>query len=207
MKYLKELHSSTYKRAAEKAKEYGQHNLSKKFSDWANKTNWDERKSQDIELKVRDEYSFDMYIDTINFSESGEIEYKKVVKANINDFTDDFGDGDIYSILWYYPEIKYGDNEDDMVLMRMDIGENGDIFDFVSNKNKFASRKDALKFIEFLHKMYKLQSKKIRNYKSRLNNLEGQIEAGSFNRFINDNFGSWEEFRSKIKLRKLYDRY
>jgi len=210
MKYIKELHSDTYRRAAKKAKEYGQENLSKSFDDWAHKTKWKKRVKENIELKIREEYSpFKMFIHTANFSEYGEVKVGKIVDMYINDFTD-MGDGESYSTLWYSPELdEFSEDDSDFVLMKTDIHDNGVIKDLISPKNRFVGRREALRFIEFLKKMYTVQSPEFMNYHKKLNdiNVEKEDRSGKFYNFINDNFGSWEDFRNKLNLRKLYDRY
>jgi len=216
MKYLKELHSDTYKRAAEKAKEYGQENLAKSFDEWSWKMSWEEKKQKNIILRERDKYSFDMYFDKILFSESEYHKVNDVLNVNIDGFNGDFFDGDGYSVIWYLDkkdEERFKEHEDDFLLQRLDImvNDNGDlvIVDSASVKNKFSNKREALKFVKFLETMYKLESPKFMNYKKKLNDLDvtDKDKSGPFYKFINRNFGSFDEFKSKIQLRKLYDRY
>jgi ribosomal protein S17E len=213
MKYLKrinELNKETWDNAARKAEEQGQPYLARELRKWGNKSSWKEKVQNNIEFQILEKYSFKMWVERGNWAEKGEEYVGKVVDMYINDI--DFHD-EYYVIFWYSPEldenyIHNGKILEDFILMATNIYPDGRIEEITNEHNKFINRREALRFIKFLEEIYNVQSKRIRNYKTRVNGIyTDPIDEGEFHKFINDNFGSFDEFKKQIKIRSLYDRH
>lgn len=244
--FINELKSSTWKNAADKAKELGQVNLSNKFKDKFFKSIEDEiainrdrhretflKKHKNyikgnLALQIIYDLEFDYYVHSYYAGEDAEeFEYGKVCKTKINDHY--LWDEEYYSFLTSYEDLDYSNIRrkymeedwedldpvtyfayDSNILSKIDIMPTSPyIKEAFHPKNKFANRKSAIKFINMLKKLYILGDYNKRNKiiaKMNKSNVS-DIKNSAFKRFIDNEFGSWDEFQSKLNIRELYDVY
>lgn len=81
---------------------------------------------------------------------------------------------------------------------------------YLGNKNKFANKRSVINFINTLEELYFYQdNSRAMDIIYKLNDMSGdsKVENGDFHSYINDIFGSWDNFKSKLKIRQLYDVY
>tara|TARA_R110000772_G_scaffold12063_3_gene37224 strand:- start:2120 stop:3112 length:993 start_codon:yes stop_codon:yes gene_type:complete len=231
--FINELKSSTWKSAADKALDDGQRNLSNKFSDKymeteelekaekeklrveGNKRAWEKRKKENIELQIMDEYTFDYYLDSYDTSEEGSLDWQKVVRMKLGDI--DWWNDDQFAFFIDFKTIEGKDLPEvdnyNSVMAFMAINSDPDsgykLITFNDRDSKFANRKSALMFLKTLEKLYVVQNyNKNAESMAKINNTTvTAVENGGLRRFIDEKFGSWKEFRSKINIRQLYDIY
>lgn len=229
--FVNELKSSTWKSAADKADEHGQVNLSQKLrnkykdqleyereeekrrKEEERKAEWEKRKSENLELQIIDEYRYDFYLHYYQLSESDEQEYDGIVKMEIIDCDPNFSpESVVFFVNFETPEGNSlpGVGEHNYVMAYIMIEDESPYITYSQdNVSKFANRRSVLNFLKTLKKLYHVQNyNKMAKAMASINNAKiSEVENGPFHRFINEQFGSWEGFISKINLRKLYDVY
>jgi hypothetical protein len=190
-----------------------------------NKDAFQKRKEENIELKITSNYTFDYYVDS--YTNEDDYYYEDVVKMTIGDWGDW---GESYAFITDYENIDrtkerevilghdwdedYEEDgyEDGSILSKIDIiNEPPYITEINHPRNKFANKRSALKFLEMMKKLYIVQDyNKNAQIMAKINGETGsvsEVKNGEFREYIDNNFGSWDKFRSLINIRKLYDTY
>lgn len=212
IEFINEISSDLLKRASDKATSHGQKNLSKKFSEYTSpiKMNNDFEnvsniKDSSFETKVMNSYVYDIYVDEYNL-DGDDIELGEVVKAKIIDY-DNWGD-DYHEQFVFFISFDINHDEELSILSKLNILDNINVIEF-DHGQKFTNKKSAIKFIEMLKKLYMIHNpNRVSKALSKINDTDLQeVEGNGFYSFINDTFGSWENFKKRINIRKLYDTY
>ena len=214
--FINELNDYTLDKAASKANDHGQTKLAQRFLDHKDYMN---KKRNNSIFGLFNDYTFGFHLyEYVEGNGSDDIYPEKGSELVEIKFNHEYIEDEEARISITYDVVpKYKDQieleDDNHLLAKIDmdyIRENDQLIieDGTHHKNKFKSKKDAIKFVDFLHNLYMLEDKNtFVNLASKLNKtkLTRIVNTGGLAGFIDRNFGDWKTFKSKINLRKLYD--
>lgn len=215
MKYLKkvnELNAETYKNAAKKVKDMGQ---MKTYQDLMKMYRFRSMSQENrIKQTLIEQNSFKMYIEEVLYEGDIHSVEGKIIDVNIAEI--DVPEDDLCffflgaDLEQFRKEIDHQHPNEAILLNCILTNDNGKPeFEFTHNKNKFTSRKEFNVFMAILEKYYQIEDRNtVAKMMGKLNDTKvPDMKNGDFNEFINNNFGSFKEFKSKVQPRKYYDRF